>query len=167
MSEKLSNPNSEKNKWELDDEKKTKWRRWIVFFSVLIGPVGLAGGYHSEISHFALWYCGDEWAGADISRTAKTEAGSGQIQPLHTLLHCHELFSFSFLCWFRIALFCICLPSLPYLLSFWLRADITSLSKHQVHICICTFHCVHVSLPRLSPYLRSDTSGGCWNNKFN
>lgn len=74
-------------------------------FQLLIGPVGHAGGYHSEISHLALGIAVIRWAEADISRTAKTEACSGQIPPASTLLlRPHELFSFSFLCLFSISL---------------------------------------------------------------
>lgn len=57
-SEKLSL--EKRKKGGQDGEKKNKVKGANCFFLLLIGPVGHAGGYHSEISHLTLWYCSDQ-----------------------------------------------------------------------------------------------------------
>lgn len=42
------------------EKKKNKVKEVNCVFLLLIGPVGHAGGYHSEISHLTLWYCSDQ-----------------------------------------------------------------------------------------------------------
>lgn len=41
-------------------KKKQNVKEANCIFLLLIGPVGHAGGYHSEISHLTLWYCSDQ-----------------------------------------------------------------------------------------------------------
>lgn len=94
--------------------KKLKVKEANCVFQLLIGPVGHAGGYHSEISHLALFGIAViRWAEADIS---KSETRPGQIPPAltrhssaimnYSLSSLACLFSFSIFTYISVSLFC-------------------------------------------------------------
>lgn len=134
-------------------KKKNKVKEVNCVFLLLIGPVGHAGGYHSEISHLTLWYCSYQMSSGWHKQNKQdwSPFRSGQIPPaitLHAPLHRHELFPFFYLV---PALFLspnIHLSSARFLI-FLTEAASSRLSHHQIispSACFTVFVSLFLSL---------------------